>query len=102
MKTKVTKQDTKILELTVKNHLLDPSSKMLLATTDQENPTIFVSNMPTYAAALKEQNKAIIFVGKTFLYGLQGSLDLFDPKTVQPIIDGLVKEASKSNDNGQK
>jgi len=80
LSTKSSRQEVKILDLTMKVHLLSPEPKLLLVRSDQANPTLYISNMPQYAEQLKATGKGVVFVGKTFLYGLVGDAKLFDAK----------------------
>jgi len=45
----VTKQNTQILDLTMKAFLLDPQSKLAAFESTENNATLFVGNMPHFA-----------------------------------------------------
>jgi len=77
--TLASKQSMQILDLQMKAFLLEPERKTLLVESNEANATLFISNMAPFAAKLKEQNKGIVFVGPTFVYGLLGS-DALLPK----------------------
>jgi len=78
----VAKQNTQILDLTMKAFLLDPESKLAAFESSENNATLFVGNMPHFAQKLKDQNKGAVFVGSTFVYGLLGSPELL-PKLAE-------------------
>jgi hypothetical protein len=40
---------------------------------DQDNPTIYIASLPAYAETFKEQNKRIVFIGRTYIVGLFGN-----------------------------
>jgi len=87
------KQATKILELQMKVHLLDPSSNFIVARSDESSPTMFISNMPQYAEKLKEGKKGVIFVGPSYLYGLIGVDDKVDSKALEEAVSKMQVEA---------
>jgi alanyl-tRNA synthetase len=89
LQTKVGKQDAKLLDLSIKVHLLSPEPKLLLVKTDQSNPTLFISNMPAFAEEMKARGKGVVFLGKSFLYGLLGDAAAFDTKELAALLATL-------------
>lgn len=76
LSTLVAKQNTQILELQMKVFLLEPQAKLAIFESSEPNATMFIANMPAFAARLKADSKGVVFVGSSFLYGLLGSPDL--------------------------
>lgn len=72
----VQKQNTTILDLSMKVFLLQPESKLSCFESTEHNATLFIGNMPPFAAKLKEQGKGAVFVGASFIYGLLGNAQL--------------------------
>jgi alanyl-tRNA synthetase len=72
----VQKQNTQILDLSMKVFLLEPETKLTAFESTEANATLFIGNMPPFAAKLKEQGKGVVFIGSSFIYGLLGSAEL--------------------------
>jgi len=68
---------------------MDPSSKLVLIRSNEANPTAYVSLVPNVAKQLMDQNKGVVAIGDTFIYGLLGKPDLFDVQTVTPLLAQL-------------
>eukprot|EP01016_Furgasonia_blochmanni_P018248 TRINITY_DN2078_c0_g1_i2.p2 TRINITY_DN2078_c0_g1~~TRINITY_DN2078_c0_g1_i2.p2 ORF type:complete len:450 (+),score=222.70 TRINITY_DN2078_c0_g1_i2:66-1415(+) len=67
-----------ILNLQVK-YAIDSGSKLAFIRSKQENATVYFSFMPGHAPAIKDKNKAVIYLGEKFIFGLlaqAGQIDL--------------------------
>ena len=95
--SQVTKQASTILDLTLKVHLLDPTSRWLVVRSTQPTSTLYIANMPQYAEALKEKGKGVAFVGEGFAYGLLGQPLLgLDQKTLEADLKRLAEAESRA------
>ena len=72
--------------------------KVFFVKSDQQNPTLYFSQLPQYAESIKSSGKGIIFIGNNFIVGLLGKKDLFAPEE----LEGLCKEMSKKGVKLQK
>lgn len=98
LSSKTSKQDVKILELEMKVFLLQAEGdKTILYKSDMANPTLYISNMPQFAQGLKDGKKNIVFVGKTFLYGICGDASVFNKDAIQNVLNemGAAADAKK-------
>jgi hypothetical protein len=46
--------------------------------SEQSDPTLYVSCVKQYAPLLQEKKTGVVYIGKTFVYGLLGGVDLMD------------------------
>jgi alanyl-tRNA synthetase len=90
--SQVSKQSSMILDLQMQVFVLDPSAKLAVYTSNEPNATLFISNMPSYAAKLKEQGKGVIFIGDTFVYGLLGNAELYNAKELESVLARIEQE----------
>lgn len=60
----------RIMHLELQLLSANPKISKLLVLSDEENPTIFFSNIGNYAEDIKREKKSIVYVGKTFIFGL--------------------------------
>lgn len=70
------KQEQKIMELQIKSVLKDATQKTFFVRSDQDSPTLYVSYLPQFAQAFKDEGKGVVFFGDAFAVGLFGSADL--------------------------
>eukprot|EP00164_Ancoracysta_twista_P003216 GFYU01004295.1.p2 GENE.GFYU01004295.1~~GFYU01004295.1.p2 ORF type:complete len:891 (-),score=379.12 GFYU01004295.1:90-2453(-) len=87
---KVKKQSQEVLGLTIRCMLLEEPSNLVIRS-DMPDPTLLISIVPGCAEKLKASGKGVIFVGKTFLYGLLGNPKAFD---TAPLADMITKAAA--------
>lgn len=91
LSTLTSKQDIQILNLQVKFVINSNDIKMHFVKSDAAAPTLYFSQLPRYAATLKEQNKGIIFIGANYVLGLIGNSESQDMITA---VEALCKEQS--------
>jgi len=100
------KQSIQILELQMKVHLLDQSIKAQVAKSIESNPTLYISNMPSYAQKLSETKKGSVYVGDSFVYALLGDPSLLDVKKFQAFLESDAKrieeDEAKSKEAAEK
>jgi len=94
LSTRESKQNMKILELTMKSLLLDPLTKQIVVSSDHKDATLYISHIPHYGQKLKEAGKGVVFVGEDFLYGLLGQQQSVKEK-LQNSIDAIIEEAKR-------
>ena len=92
------KQAQTILDLQLKCHILDPTTKLVVVRSDESSPTMYISNLPNYAQQLHEGKKGVIFVGETFLYGILGDPTIFDVSKLEDEIALAVAGEEKKDD----
>ena len=83
------KQAEKILKMQLQLIAADTTNKLFVARTDETAPTMYVSELPAVAKALKAQGKGVIFVGPSYVYGFLGDAKVLD---VQAAIGAKVTE----------
>lgn len=73
--TETAKQSQQILNLQLKLVLSNQESKFYFSKSDHDAPTLYFSQLPAFAAKLKEQEKGIVYFGSNFVFGLVGVKD---------------------------
>jgi len=79
------------LNLQVKFVLNSNEHKLHYVKSDAAAPTLYFSQLPKYAASLKEQNKGLIFIGSNFVLGLIGNAE---SQEIVSTVEALCKEQS--------
>jgi alanyl-tRNA synthetase len=87
MQVTVSKQSSRILDLSIKCLLLDAgAAPVVFQRSTEDDPTLYISNMPSFADKLKASGKGLVFVGATFACGLVGKADSLDVKDLQAFL----------------
>ena len=107
LSTQVSRQASTILDLTVRLHLLDPASRLLLVRSSEPTSTLYISNMPQHAQRLHESGKGVVFVGDGFVYGLLGDGAALDVADVEAALRAMAdaearQRAERSEEREQK
>jgi len=55
--------------------LSSQDSKFFFAKSEYDAPTLYFSQLPAFAAKLKEQGKGVVYFGSNFVFGLVGVKD---------------------------
>lgn len=79
------KQEKQILNLQVKLLLGDEDSAVRFIRSEQDAPTLYVSQLPAFAEQCKNKKKNVVFVNQSWCCGLLG-----DPTSVD--FDALAKK----------
>ena len=93
LSTTTRKQDQQILNLQVKLLLKDEPA-IQFVKSEQADPTIYFSYLPSYAEDLQKKEKGVIFVGENYVVGLLG-------KPNAPVVESLDK-ACKEMSTGKE
>ena len=56
----------------MKSALRDGTNTLFFAKSEQDAPTLYVTNLPQYAEEFKNSGKGIVFFGSNFVVGLFG------------------------------
>jgi len=103
------KQNKKILDLQIKFILDNDRYKSSVVLSDQDNPTIYFSQMGIYFPDFQAKEKDLVIVGNTFLYGIlfnKENLDLTQLKEelmkVNPQANIKIAAKGGSNKKGGK
>jgi len=91
------KQAVDITQLQVRSFIAEPDQKYLLVISDEPDPTLYHTCFNPYAAALKAKGKAVVAVGKTFIYALFGSADIIDVAAAEKLIEESRNFESKTS-----
>ena len=91
------KQDQSILELQMKC-VLNDENKLFYVKSDQPDPTLYFSFLARYAQEVQQKEKAVVFIGSTFVIGLLAKPDMVDFAALEEEI----KKQSKANVKAQK
>ena len=95
-------QDKRVLSYQVQLALSQPEMKLGLIMSDQQDPTLYFSNLNSFAPKLKDTKRGIAFLGDSFVIGILGDPTAFDPKTLNKF---FVKEngaATKKEEKEEK
>lgn len=76
LSTEVKVKDQTILNLQVRYALSLPAGSTVFVRSDQDNPTLFVSQLPQFAADLQAKQIGVVFVNQGFVCGLLGKSDM--------------------------
>jgi alanyl-tRNA synthetase len=101
----LTTQSPMLLELQLKNLLLDPAQKFMVAKSDESNPGLYIKVVPEFASRLKESGKGCVFVGEDFFYGLLGDSNTLDVnKEIAPLLTApqVSNKQKKKRDDDKK
>ncbi len=79
-------QDKRLLSYQVQLALCQPELKVALVMSDQADPTLYFSNLSSFAPQLKDSKRGIVFLGDKFVIGLLGDPTVFDPKVLNQFI----------------
>jgi alanyl-tRNA synthetase len=80
------KQAQKILELQMRYVIDNPNHILAYIHSDHEVATIFFSFLGQYAQELKAAKKGVVFIGKTFIFGLLGAKDLIKTEKLKELL----------------
>ena len=99
--SEVTSQNQKILNLQVNYVLGSEEVKSGLIRSDLPDATLYFSTLPSYAPLLKQKGKAIVFLGKSFIYGIfpsKSSLNETEIADLKSVIGGTVRKGNDGKD----
>jgi alanyl-tRNA synthetase len=77
---RVANQGEQIFNYQMRLIIADPQNKLFLCPTDENTPTLYITKLQPFYADLKKQQKTVIFLGQTFIYGFSGDLPAFNPE----------------------
>jgi hypothetical protein len=91
----------------MKCFVLDQTMKNIIYYSNEPNATLFIGNMPAYAAKIKELGKNVIYVGDSFMYGLLGNSALLPAAELETYltqleIDTKAREAERAKIKGNE
>jgi len=100
----IQKQSVIILELRMKLFLSDSTeaSNRRLWTTEEPNPTLFISNLPQFANRLKEKKKSVVVVGSSFFYALLGEVEAIDQQKLEQKINQIQQQQQQQREEKSK
>jgi len=90
------KQQVDITQLEIRAFLAEPAQQRLLMVSDEPDPTLYHTCVNPFAQQLKESGKAIVAVGKTFLYAILGNDKMIDVAEIEKAVDASRTFESKT------
>lgn len=93
----VAKQTLKILDLQLKVALTSDAN-VLIYETEETAPTSYISFLPGYAHKLKETQKGVIYVTKTFIIGILGKPDALNLEELKQAVGASIKSSDQKTE----
>jgi len=90
------KQQVDITQLEIRAFLAEPATQRLLMVSDEPDPTLYHTCVNQFAQQLKESGKAIVAVGKTFLYAILGNDKMVDVAEIEKAVEASRTFESKT------
>jgi hypothetical protein len=79
--------DQVVVDYQIKYLIFNDSIKIGVRFSDEEDPSIYYSFIPTYVEELVKRGKGIIFYNEKFIYGIIGHKDLLPEKILKDFIE---------------
>lgn len=85
--TRSDKLEVSVLDLQVKLICQNPDIKVAYVLSDKKDPSIYFSNMDSFAPELSKHKKGIIFYNERFVYGLIGDKTLLNEAEFKHLLE---------------